>query len=133
MEYRNAQYNIENTTLDLEIEHPKYGWVPYTLNPDDKGGDFDAKELWDEVILGTVAAYVAPSNSEVQDQAEYSAREQRNTLLTASDWTQMPDIITSNVMTSTKQAEWATYRQALRDLPANTSDWTSISWPTEPS
>ena len=35
----------------------------------------------------------------------------RNAQLTASDWTQLPDAPVDKV-------KWATYRQALRDLPA---------------
>ena len=34
------------------------------------------------------------------------------------------------IVTSTKKAAWATYRQALRDLPASTDD--PIVWPTPP-
>ena len=52
----------------------------------------------------------------------------RNTLLAASDWTQTPDSPLSN----SKKQEWATYRQALRDLPANTADPSNPSWPTQP-
>ena len=37
----------------------------------------------------------------------------RNRRLQDSDWTQMPD----SPLTDTKKTEWATYRQALRDLP----------------
>lgn len=56
----------------------------------------------------------------------------RNELLAASDYTQMPDV-TFNA--GVKQS-WATYRQALRNLPANIpSDITSVDdvvWPTPP-
>ena len=37
-------------------------------------------------------------------------RQQRDVLLQASDWTQMPDVTIST------KAEWATYRQELRDF-----------------
>jgi len=59
------------------------------------------------------------------------ARFERNTLLTESDWTQMPD----SPLSSSKKTEWATYRQALRDLPSTSSASTyeDIVWPTEPS
>ena len=39
--------------------------------------------------------------------------EKRNNKLIASDWTQMPD----SPLSDSKKAEWATYRQQLRDLP----------------
>ena len=54
-------------------------------------------------------------------------RGKRNSLLGESDWTQNRDVVLSN------DAEWKTYRQALRDLPANTTDWTNPPWPTKPS
>ena len=54
-------------------------------------------------------------------------RSNRNRLLAESDWTQNRDVVLSN------DAEWKIYRQALRDLPANTTDWTNPPWPTKPS
>ena len=63
-------------------------------------------------------------------------REQRNSLLNLTDWTQNDDVPTE---TKTK---WQTYRQQLRDLPATASpklnseyelDDDSVTWPTEPS
>ena len=56
-------------------------------------------------------------------------RLQRDDLLNQSDWTQVPD----SPLTTDKQNEWKTYRQALRDLPANTSDPANPTWPTQPS
>ena len=41
-------------------------------------------------------------------------RGRRDMLLRESDWTQFPD----SPLTDAKKAEWATYRQELRDLPA---------------
>ena len=54
-------------------------------------------------------------------------RKQRNEKLSTTDWTQSRHITLSN------DNDWKTYRQALRDLPANTSDPTNPTWPTEPS
>ncbi len=56
-------------------------------------------------------------------------REARDSRLTVSDWTQSAD----SPLTDTKKQEWATYRQALRDLPANTTDPANPTWPTQPS
>jgi hypothetical protein len=49
----------------------------------------------------------------------------RNDELSASDWTQLAD------STANKTA-WATYRQALRDLPASNKDPKKIVFPTRP-
>jgi len=64
------------------------------------------------------------------DVTEY-LRRQRQNLLVSSDWTQAAD----SPMTDTKKAQWATYRQALRDLPTSSSSWTTIEdivWPSRP-
>lgn len=53
----------------------------------------------------------------------------RNSRLSVCDWTQSRD----SPLTIEKQNEWAVYRQALRDLPANTIDPTNVEWPTPPS
>jgi len=52
-------------------------------------------------------------------------RAERNQLLADSDWTQMPDA-------PVDQAAWATYRQALRDIPQQAGFPTEITWPTKP-
>lgn len=54
-------------------------------------------------------------------------RYNRDLLLSASDWRLLEDSGTTN------KEEWKTYRQALRDLPANTTDPTNVTWPTKPS
>lgn len=52
-------------------------------------------------------------------------RNQRDRLLQASDWTQLPD-----VPLTTKEA-WATYRQALRDVTLQPDPF-NITWPQPP-
>ena len=69
-------------------------------------------------------------------------RRLRDKLLAESDWTQSRDVTLSN------DADWKTYRQALRDLPSTASsdfinqvitatsapvDMSSITFPTKPS
>lgn len=59
-------------------------------------------------------------------------RRDRNSLLAECDWTQNSD----SPLTTEKKTEWATYRQALRDVPANNSSKSSfddVVFPTEPS
>lgn len=55
-------------------------------------------------------------------------RETRDALLTASDWTQMPD----NQLEAALHAAWEIYRQALRALPEVTSDPVNPAWPVPP-
>jgi len=63
------------------------------------------------------------------DEKWANLRYTRESLLYQSDWTQLSD----SQLSSTKKTEWATYRQALRDLPANTSDIDKPTYPTEPA
>lgn len=53
-------------------------------------------------------------------------RAERNRRLAESDWTVLGD-------SPTPTAAWKVYRQALRDLPANTTDPFNPVWPTPPS
>lgn len=56
---------------------------------------------------------------------------QRNQLLSESDWTQLADIVLSDV----KKEEWRLYRQALRDFPSTISeatDFDNLAWPVKP-
>ena len=57
--------------------------------------------------------------------AEKNIREQRNELLSKTDWTQLSD--------SSVASTWTTYRQELRDVPAQEGFPYSVTWPTEPS
>ncbi len=62
---------------------------------------------------------------------EGKRKRKRNALLAESDWTQFAD----SPLTDKKKAEWATYRQALRDLPQeypNAISNDDIIWPTKP-
>lgn len=52
-------------------------------------------------------------------------RSQRNALLAASDWTQLPDAFGGN---KARQALWVAYRQQLRDLQFTGE----IVWPASP-
>lgn len=63
------------------------------------------------------------------DIAFQSLRTLRNSKLVACDWTQFID----SPLSPEKKAEWAQYRQQLRDLPANTTDPTNVTWPAPPS
>lgn len=52
-------------------------------------------------------------------------RTERNALLAASDWTQLPDA-------PVDAAAWAKYRQALRDVTQQPDPF-NIVWPAEPA
>lgn len=60
MDGRNAKYNSDGS-IDLEINHPLYGWIPFTARPDDEedhGRAIHAAALAGD--FGSIAAYVPP-------------------------------------------------------------------------
>lgn len=69
--------------------------------------------------------YTKTQQQIVEDNAWHNLRAHRDYLLSACDWTQVPDAPVD------RQA-WAEYRQALRDLPANTVDPREPVWPFKP-
>jgi len=73
-----------------------------------------------------------PTEAEIQaeiarleaEQPWKELRQERNRLLAETDYLALSD--------STLTTEMAAYRQALRDLPANTTDPTNPVWPVKP-
>lgn len=55
-------------------------------------------------------------------------RTKRDTLLFQSDWTQLRD----TPLAQEQCEKWRVYRQALRDLPGNTTDLENVVWPESP-
>ena len=65
-------------------------------------------------------------------------REERNKLISETDWTQLKDIDLDII----RERNWKNYRQALRDLPSKSNpkldsigklDMSSVNWPDKPS
>ena len=83
-------------------------------NPD---GSYTATPRSDEDI----AAYQANKNT----QQAQSVRATRGQKLADSDWTQVAD-------SPVDKAVWATYRQALRDITAQSGFPWSVTWPDAP-
>ena len=94
--------------------------------------------------VGIGMTYVSGTNFIIEDNAEQRwkgdgpsddsedakwglMRSERDRKLTECDWTQVGDV--PNAI----KTKWQTYRQSLRDLPANTSDPLNPTWPSEPS
>jgi len=59
------------------------------------------------------------------DRAAAEIRTERDAKLTSCDWTQVADA-------PVDKTAWATYRQALRDIPEQAGFPNEITWPTEP-
>jgi len=103
------------STIDAEI--------PFTAKADDPephGRDAFARAMSGE--FGAIADYVEPI---APAPTESSVRSKRDSLLQKSDWTQLPDA-------PTDKSAWATYRQALRDVPQQSGFPDNVIWPEKP-
>lgn len=131
-EIRNAvSLNAENTMFDVEINHPNYGWIPYTLDPSDTDLTIDNTALL-SLIDTDFAAYVAPTQAELDAEAAAEVRAERDYRLQ----TEVDPLVTNPLrwaeLTEAKQTEWTTYRTDLLNVPQQAGFPNTITWPTKP-
>lgn len=69
--------------------------------------------------------FTAPTDTRTDAEKANERRDIRNSLLIQSDWTQVADA-------PVDQAAWATYRQALRDIPSQAGFPNEVTWPVAP-
>ena len=131
MNYRNAK-RLANGWIDCEIEHEALGWIPFTCDPNDTGALFDTAALYAAMDEDpATAAYVPPTQAELDAAAAADVRAQRDGLLA----TQVDPVVSNPLrwadLTAEKQAEWAAYRRALLDITAQSGFPYSVTWPTK--
>ena len=128
----NKVTNIVEWDGDTETWTPPTGATMVAIGVTDYGVDIGQDYDGTKVVVPPEPDLRTVSESYTQ------LRMKRYQKLSDSDWTQYAD----SPLDSTKKAEWATYRQALRDLPANVNDSnvkdiaftaSHSSWPTKPS
>lgn len=132
-ETRNAKsLNEENSVIDVEINHPEFGWIPYTLRPDDPDGSISNDELL-SMIGSDYAAYVPPTSEEIIARQAAAVRAERDYLLQ----TVVDPIVSNNLrwtdMTDAQRTEWTDYRRALLDITDQSGFPQNVTWPTVPS
>jgi hypothetical protein len=130
---RNAQsLNSDNTSFDVEIKHPEFDWIPYTLNPDDEDMTVDNNVLLQ--LIGTnFEAYVAPTQEELDESLSLALRYERDAILVE----EVDPIVTNPLrwadLTEDKQAEWTQYRTDLLNLTDQSGFPNTVTWPTKPT
>jgi len=73
---------------------------------------------------GTKAEKEAAYQAQLDTEKARAVRSERDQKLKDTDWMGLSDV--------TMSSEWATYRQALRDVPAQAGFPHAITWPDEP-
>lgn len=123
--FTNARRNIWGT-IDCEVTIEETSEViEFTASPDDSE-DY-GRTLYEQLDTTYSSQVALCPEQERNDAFAAMARGERNSLLTGCDWTQSPD-----VPQSTREL-WASYRQALRDVPTQTGFPYEITWPTPPA
>jgi len=123
-EVRNAAaLQSDNLRVDVEINHPDYGWIPYTLDPADTDTTIDNDAVM-ALIGADFAAYVPPTQEELDVALAANIRGVRNAALAATDYMGLADY-------SAKAGE-IEYRQALRDVPQQAGFPKTHTWPNRP-
>ena len=116
-----ADGTIDYEKVGTHIRH-RYDFDAFT-----SGLTFDPASL-----VGNAGSYETaipePTAEEVDAQLRAAIRGQRNLLLWDSDWTQSVSDISDE-----KRAEWAAYRQALRDVTLQATFPDSVTWPDKPA
>ena len=112
------------------VEPSEDGW--YEADVDIVGKRY--KLVSNEVVEMTDEEIQSENNQLFLASSLVGIKEQRNRMLLESDWTANPQI----TMSEEKKAEWALYRQSLRDFPSTiTIDFlksgADLSWPVPPS
>ena len=129
---RNAQsMNIANTVIDVEINHPVHGWIPYLLTDydDDTTIDNDAVVA---LIGSDFVAHVPPTQDELDTQLALEARVERDRMLVED----VDPIVTNPLrwegLTADEKAAWTTYRADLLSVPQQAGFPNTINWPIKP-
>jgi hypothetical protein len=131
-EVRNAaSLQSDNLRMDVEINHPEFGWIPYTVDPADTDTTINNDEVL--ALIGTdFTAYVAPTQEELDAAAAAQVRAERDNILVT-----VVDPIVSNPLrwaglTSNQQDAWTQYRTDLLAVPQQSGFPTNVTWPTKP-
>ena len=132
-EIRNARsLNEENTMFDVEINHPLFGWIGYMLDPSDTDQTINNSELR-SLIGSDFAAYVAPTQDELDDVAEQEVRGKRNYKLKKEVDPLVSNHLRWNDLTDTQRTAWTQYRIDLLNIPQQAGFPHNVTWPTKPS
>lgn len=125
MQYRKPVCN-ENDAIDCEIEHPEYGWIPFTASPEDC--EEHGRELYARIVKEhpDLPAWVAP-----EGHYEAIERAKRDRLLIELDELVKNPLRWASY-TEEEQASLAAYRQSLLDVPQQTGFPSEIEWPDKP-
>ena len=132
-EVRNAvSLQADNLRMDVEINHPDHGWIPYTVDPADTDTHINNDQVM-ALIGGDFEAYVAPTQAELDAEAAEEVRAIREMLLAQEVDPLVGNPLRWDDLTVAKQDEWVAYRTALLDITDQAGFPHNVTWPTKPA
>lgn len=137
-----------STSFPSNLDYAKWGYDIIFEGPQATGGNhyqfsmrYGAEQIGDKwyakYVLGPIFSDTPEATAAEQEaayksrrDAEQSAiiRSDRNAYLAACDWTQLGDA----PFDATTKAQWAAYRQALRDISSQPGFPWDVAWPESP-
>lgn len=130
-QFRNAvSLQADNLRMDVEINHPDFGWIPYTLDPADTDATIDNDAVM-SLIGDDFTAYVPPTQAELDAKLSEQLRMDRDDLLVELDFF-VGNPLRWATLSTEQQNAWAVYRQALLDVPQQAGFPNDVTWPTKP-
>lgn len=131
-EVRNAaSLQSDNLRMNVEINHPQHGWLPYTVDPADTDTTIDNNEVM-ALIGSNFAAYIAPTQAELDAKLADDVRSGRDYKLLTVD-----QMVSNHLrwadLNADQQAAWSQYRTDLLDVPQQAGFPNTVTWPQEPS
>lgn len=120
MEFRNPAYNARGT-IDCEINHPRFGWIPHTIPADEN------PELQVAAVAASPAPYAPPAPADLLAEWRASADMEKGEFVVGL---MRLGVLPRNEAKAAARGVWpATFAAALATLPAGIDpDEAEIIW-----
>ena len=126
-----ASLQTNNLRMNVEINHPQHGWIPYTIDPADTDTTIDNNAVM-ALIGSNFAAYIAPTQAELDAKLADDVRSSRDYKLLTVDRMASNHLRWAG-LNADQRASWSQYRTDLLDVPQQAGFPNTVVWPQEPS
>lgn len=134
MQYTNVSSlkwaNADHSMIECVVDFVEFGPSPFGAIRGDL--ETHGQEIFNRCVageFGPIAEFVPPPPPSVEAMS-FMIRDQRNTLLNQSDWTDT--LSAKSRLGDDLYNAWQTYRQALRDIPSQDGFPANTIFPTPP-
>jgi len=131
-EFRNAKsLNTYDTMFDVEINHPHFGWIPYTLRTLHSFMTVNNDNLL-ALIVSDFLPYVSPTQDELDAKEAENVRSLRDYKLSEEVDPLVLNSLRWSDLTDEQRTAWSQYRTDLLNVPQQDGFPHNVIWPTRP-